>query len=665
MDLKSGDYVSFLCILGGAKLVTQSSFATNVADSAKVNQGSKKFGPLEDLLVSYEDEVIPPRVKKLRQATTDNNPTDVLGGSAFSSSKTQTNKAQITSTSALNASLTCAGFSVEEMSNQAENGALALNTSLSSFGALALGEEPLTVAGLCRNINGALTRIGKVSVIGEVSNFKGATSKGAFFCIKGTDETSLKKEKIAVINVSVWQSVWYSIIDREALADGVAVIVTGRVQYYEPYGRISIVAEAVELAGEGVLRRRFKELFGRLSAEGLFLNERKKTLPESFKRIALMTARQGQAVRDVLNSITRQDPFMEVYLFPCLVQGRDAPASLISTLETVNSYPVAFDAVLVVRGGGSFEDLDCFNDERWIRYIAAYNKIPLISGVGHEGDHTLTEYVADHGAITPTAAAEFVARPMYNRIQRFKNMASELQGYIKKGYEQARQMRDELQRRLTILNPNKQIEHKEALLKSWQEQLDNSLALELMQREQHLKDLKAKLADYSPKVLISQREEQLKAALSRFDQALEVTFNAQTQKLGAVERRFQTFAVTQEHQLKKSMADLEAVKERMEGAVNMALQGAEKRLAATCQLLDAKSPLKVLAKGYTYTKVTATQGIAEPHKLKVGDHITTLFAGGLQVESTVTKVGSKVGLSDAPNQNEAPKEAPNLNCDLK
>ena len=113
------------------------------------------------------------------------------------------------------------------------------------------------------------------------------------------------------------------------------------------------------------------------------------------------------------------------------------------------------------------------------------------------------------------------------------------------------------------------------------------------------------------------------------------------------------------------MADLEAVKERMEGAVNMALQGAEKRLAATCQLLDAKSPLKVLAKGYTYTKVTATQEIAEPHKLKVGDHITTLFAGGLQVESTVTKVGSKIGLSNAPIQNEAPKEAPNLNCDLK
>ena len=176
--------------------MTQSSFATNVADSAKVNQGSKKFGPLEDLLVSYEDEVIPPRVKKLRQATTDNNPTDVLGGSAFSSSKTQTNKAQITSTSALNASLTCAGFSVEEMSNQAENGALALNTSLSSFGALALGEEPLTVAGLCRNINGALTRIGKVSVIGEVSNFKGATSKGAFFCIKGKIGRASCRERV-------------------------------------------------------------------------------------------------------------------------------------------------------------------------------------------------------------------------------------------------------------------------------------------------------------------------------------------------------------------------------------------------------------------------------------------------------------------------------------
>ena len=95
------------------------------------------------------------------------------------------------------------------------------------------------------------------------------------------------------------------------------------------------------------------------------------------------------------------------------------------------------------------------------------------------------------------------------------------------------------------------------------------------------------------------------------------------------------------------------------------LQGAEKRLVATCQLLDAKSPLKVLAKGYTYTKVTATQEIAEPHKLKVGDHITTLFAGGRQVESTVTNVGSNVGLSDAPNQNEASKETPNLNGDLK
>lgn len=504
--------------------------------------------------------------------------------------------------------------------------------------------EPIGVVALCKKLNGALSSIGRVCVIGEVSNFKGASSKGAYFCIKGEDELSFKQDKIAVINVSVWTSVWQRFAMRDAVSDGVTVVITGEVRYYEPYGRVSIVADKVELAGEGLLKRRFQELFAKLTAEGLFAIERKKPLPSVYKRVALMTARQGQAVRDVLNSIKSRDPFMEVYLFPCLVQGRDAPASLIHTMQIVNEYPVKFDAVLVVRGGGSFEDLNCFNDERWIRYCATYNKIPMISGVGHEGDHTLTEYLADFGAITPTAAGEFVAHSMSVKIQRFYELEHILQNQIKAIYEKAKTIKNDLTRRMMLCSPKTRLEHEEELLKNYADRLQSILRYNFSTLDNKLKELQGLLSEYSPKAMLAHREDVINGYQVRLQRAMQTLLEQNIQQQTHFLNRLDVVYKAYLDKCDFYSQNLTNLRERLDSNSISALTQAQSKFQSICHLLDAKSPLKVLAQGFTYTQNLETKGQARPDELKIGTKIRTIFAEGVAVESEVTSLPQKLDI---------------------
>ncbi len=239
-------------------------------------------------------------------------------------------------------------------------------------------------------------RLQNVWVQGEISNFTQARSGHWYFTLK--DEASALKCVM-----------WRSSTARQLYIPqhGDAIVVHGYVSVYEAGGQYQLYADTIEPAGRGDLHRRFEQLKARLEAEGLFDPARKRPLPAFPERIGVITSPDAAAFQDVQNVLRRRYPLAEVILSPTQVQGDDAPAQIVAALEAIQRADV--DVILLVRGGGSLEDLWAFNDERVARTIAA-SSIPVVSGVGHEVDFTIADFVADVRAPTPSAAAE-VATP--------------------------------------------------------------------------------------------------------------------------------------------------------------------------------------------------------------------------------------------------------------
>ncbi|WKZ48152.1 MAG: exodeoxyribonuclease VII large subunit [Anaerolineales bacterium] len=231
-----------------------------------------------------------------------------------------------------------------------------------------------------------------VWVQGEISNLSRPASGHVYFTLKDSNaalKSVMWKTSAARLNLS--------------LRDGMEVEVHGKIGVYEPQGQYQLYVDQIRPVGEGTLYQEFMRLKAQLEAEGLFDPERKRPIPELPRRIGLVTSATGAALRDILNTLRRRLPLVEVLLAPSPVQGVDAPPALVKALNS----PIlqSSDVIILARGGGSIEDLWAFNDERVVRAIAA-SKVPIISGVGHETDFTLCDFAADLRAPTPTAAAE-------------------------------------------------------------------------------------------------------------------------------------------------------------------------------------------------------------------------------------------------------------------
>lgn len=228
---------------------------------------------------------------------------------------------------------------------------------------------------------------------GEVSNLSQPKSGHMYFTLKD-DQASLRCV------------MWRNAVAQQAYipSDGDAIEIHGNVSLYEASGQYQLYADTIRPAGEGELFAEFQRLKAKLESEGLFDPERKRPIPAWPERIGIVTSPTGAALRDILNTLRRRFPLVEVVLAPATVQGDKAPTEIITALERLNRV-VEPDVILVARGGGSIEDLWAFNDEKVARAIAASNA-PVISGIGHETDFTIADFAADLRAPTPTAAAE-------------------------------------------------------------------------------------------------------------------------------------------------------------------------------------------------------------------------------------------------------------------
>jgi len=232
-----------------------------------------------------------------------------------------------------------------------------------------------------------------VSVRGEISGCKIYASGHCYFTLKDAD---------AQLSCAFFKHA-RSRSAAPDLRDGMAIVASGRISFYERDGKLQMYVEHVEPLGDGALFQRFEKLKARLSAEGLFDEERKRPLPPQPSLIGIVTSLQAAALRDMLRVLSTRYPLAEVLLAPTLVQGVEAPAAIAAAIDLLNEHGEA-DIIIVGRGGGSIEELWAFNEEVVARAIAR-SRIPIISGVGHETDFTIADFVADYRASTPTAAA--------------------------------------------------------------------------------------------------------------------------------------------------------------------------------------------------------------------------------------------------------------------
>ena len=260
-----------------------------------------------------------------------------------------------------------------------------------------MNQRPWTVGALCKAVSDALaTRFDRVRVRGEISGFTQASSGHCYFSLKDA-QGQLRCAMFRRASMSLGR------LPR----NGDQVEVEGRLSVYEARGDLQLVVESIQAMGQGALYEEFLRLKARLQAQGLFDPELKRPLFPRPRGIGLVTSLGAAALHDVATALQRRVPHVPVWLAPALVQGPDAPQSLQSALRNLYARR-DLDVILLVRGGGSIEDLWAFNDEALVRLVRE-SPVPLVCGVGHETDFTLCDFAADLRAPTPTAAAELCA----------------------------------------------------------------------------------------------------------------------------------------------------------------------------------------------------------------------------------------------------------------
>lgn len=335
-----------------------------------------------------------------------------------------------------------------------------------------------------KNMFGQDYLLNRLYVKGEVSNCKYHTSGHIYFSLK--DGTGA----IACVMFAAQRSAM-----KFRLTEGQRVIVLGSVRVYERDGKYQLYANEIVLDGVGLLYERFQALKNELEEMGMFAPEYKKPIPTYCKRVGIVTAPTGAAIRDIMNISKRRNPYVQLILCPALVQGEMAAPSIVRGIESLDA--MGLDVIIVGRGGGSMEDLWAFNEEEVARAI--FNcQTPIISAVGHETDTTIADYVADLRAPTPSAAAELAVFNIREVLEKQESCKMRMNQAL---YNKVRFLRKELETyelRLKALSPKQQLLEKRNLAADLQTQLEQSMKNNLREKRFLLQMYIEKLNGLSP-----------------------------------------------------------------------------------------------------------------------------------------------------------------------
>lgn len=398
-----------------------------------------------------------------------------------------------------------------------------------------------SISSLVRYIKSSLDHdmnLQSILIKGEVSNFTHHRSGHYYFTLK--DNSS---------RISCVMFASYARRCPLQIKDGMKVLVNANVSMYEPQGNCQLYVLQVQLDGIGDLFMQLEEIKRRLNAEGLFDEAHKKMLPEYPMNIGVISARTGAATQDVFTTIKRRWPLASVFFYPCLVQGKDADADLIKTLTYADTNH--HDCILIVRGGGSIEDLWCFNSEALARCVYHCQSV-IVSGVGHETDTTLIDYVSDRRAPTPTAAAELITPDWHDVV-------------------------------------NKVTIHRQRLLRSIQNQL--TLA------NQALNQMKSNKLLSEPLNYIQNDAMRLAMDVNRLEKV--VTMGERLRyKLNQL---YEAMSSNGRQLCLENRHDLMQINERLMRSIEPIKVKKQQELKRSAALLDAFSPLKIVARGYSLT----------------------------------------------------------------
>ncbi len=408
---------------------------------------------------------------------------------------------------------------------------------------------------------------------GEVSNFVAAASGHWYFSLKD----SAAQVKCAMFKMANRNSSFRP-------QNGQQVLIRARISVYEPRGEYQLLAEFIESAGAGLLKQQFEQLKAKLQAEGLFDPARKKALPAQVQRVGVITSPTGAAVRDIVTVLARRAPGIEVIIYPSQVQGETAAAQLRNMLSSAIRRNEV-DVLIIGRGGGSLEDLWCFNDEALCRAVAAC-PFPIVSAVGHEIDFALTDFVADVRAPTPSAAAELVSPDQSHLLDRILQLKNRLLQAQRSRLQQAAPTLLNLSQRLIALHPKRR----------------------LQQQQQRLDELQLRLTAAIKRALSTLQQRQQYA-----DKSL---------------RQLSPLKSLQQHNLK-----LHELQRRLINAQQAQLKQRKQQLAAFSSQLNTVSPLATLARGYSITFDAKQQVVSTSQQLQQGDKVRVKLAeGGFEAE---------------------------------
>ncbi|SFO99001.1 exodeoxyribonuclease VII large subunit [Ectopseudomonas composti] len=392
------------------------------------------------------------------------------------------------------------------------------------FARLNLDREVLSVSQLNNRARLLLEDVfAGIWVEGEISNLARPASGHIYFTLKDSQaqvRCALFRQNAARV--------------RQALRDGLAVKVRGKVSLFEGRGDYQLILDAVEPAGDGALRLAFEALKEKLGAEGLFATERKIALPAHPKRIGIVTSPTGAVIRDIISVFRRRAPQVELNLIPTAVQGREATAQIVRALQRADAQ--GFDALILARGGGSLEDLWCFNEEAVARAVAAC-VTPIVSAVGHETDVSIADFVADVRAPTPSAAAELLAPDSSELVQRLHNLQRRLVLHMQGRLARERLRLEGVSRRLR--HPGERLRQQAQRLDDLDMRLRRAFNQQLANQRERLARLDARLAAQHPGRNLALLRQRLDGLATRLPRAMQGQLRSQRQQLGALAAQLQ------------------------------------------------------------------------------------------------------------------------------
>ncbi|WP_373777560.1 exodeoxyribonuclease VII large subunit [Glaesserella sp.] len=481
----------------------------------------------------------------------------------------------------------------------------------------------LTISQLNYSVKNRLeAEFGHVWLIGEISNFSQPVSGHWYLTLKD-DRAQVRCAMFRMKNMRV----------NFRPQNGMQVLVRASVSLFEPRGDYQVIIDSMQPAGDGLLQQQFERLKMKLAEEGLFAQEKKKPIPSFVKRVGIMTSSSGAALQDILNILKRRDPSLHIVIYPTLVQGKEAAQDIVNMLRIANLRREC-DVLIVGRGGGSLEDLWCFNEESVARAIFD-SQIPIISAVGHETDVTIADFVADLRAPTPSAAAELVSRDQRELYRQLQHQADKASMAFDRLWSEKVSRFERLKLRLNAQHPMRQVQQRQQQLSHAHHRIGQVVANMLFYRTQKLLQLKQRLQTQHPQRNLTRQQQQLTLFHKRIIHQFEQLMLRKTAHWETVVQRVERNPLP--HYLAQHRRRWDSLEQRLTYSLEKKMQRSQQSFQQLCMQLDSLSPLKVLSRGYSVTQNQEGKALVSVDRVVIGELITTTLEKGRLISQVIDK----------------------------